>query len=122
TSKTFLGQIYALSGLRNIADAADTAGSGYPQLSAEYVIEQNPDLIVLADTVCCGQTAATVAARPGWSQIRAVRTGSIIRLNDSIASRWGPRLVPPLPAGGRALAPPGSLPLRAPPPPPRPLA
>ena len=104
TSKTFIGRIYQLFGLRNIADAADKTGSGYPQLSAEYVIEQNPDLLVLADTVCCGQTAATVAARPGWSDIRAVRTGSVIRLNDSIASRWGPRLVQLVQALGRALA------------------
>jgi iron complex transport system substrate-binding protein len=104
TSKTFIGRIYQLFGLRNIADAADTAGSGYPQLSAEYVVEQNPDLIVLADTVCCGQTAATVAARPGWDHIRAVRTASIVRLNDSIASRWGPRIVQLVQAVGRALA------------------
>jgi iron complex transport system substrate-binding protein len=93
TSKTFIGRIYALFGLRNIADAADASGSGYPQLSAEYVISANPDLIVLADTVCCAQTPATVAARPGWSQIRAVKTGSIVRIDDSIASRWGPRIV-----------------------------
>jgi iron complex transport system substrate-binding protein len=104
TSKTFIGRIYQLFGLRNIADAADTAGSGYPQLSAEYVIEQNPDLVVLADTVCCGQTAATVAARPGWDRLRAVRTGSIVRLDDSIASRWGPRIVQLVQAVGRALA------------------
>ena len=104
TSKTFIGRIYQLFGLRNIADAADTAGAGFPQLSAEYIIEQNPDLIVLADTVCCGQTAATVAARSGWDHIRAVRNGSIIRLNDSIASRWGPRIVQLVQAVGRALA------------------
>ena len=78
---------------RNIADSADTAGTGYPQLSAEYVVSQSPDLIVLADSVCCGQTAATVAARPGWDRIKAVRSGSIVRIDDSIASRWGPRLV-----------------------------
>jgi iron complex transport system substrate-binding protein len=104
TSKTFIGRIYQLFGLKNIADAADTTGSGYPQLSAEYVVEQDPDLIVLADTVCCGQNAATVAARPGWGHIRAVRTGSIIRLDDSIASRWGPRIVQLVQAVGRALA------------------
>jgi iron complex transport system substrate-binding protein len=104
TSKTFIGRIYQLFGLRNIADAADQAGSGYPQLSAEYVIQQDPDLIVLADTVCCKQNAATVAARPGWDHIRAVRTGSVIRLNDSIAARWGPRLVQLVQAVGRALA------------------
>jgi iron complex transport system substrate-binding protein len=93
TSKTFIGRIYAMFGLRNIADAADSTGNGYPQLSAEYVVSQNPDVIVLADTACCGQNARTVSARPGWSGVRAVRTGEIVRIDDSIASRWGPRVV-----------------------------
>ena len=93
TSKTFVGKVYAALGLRNIADAADTAGTGYPQLSAEYIVSASPDVIVLADTVCCGQKPSTVAARPGWDRISAVRTGSIVRIDDSIASRWGPRLV-----------------------------
>jgi iron complex transport system substrate-binding protein len=93
TSKTFIGRLYSLFGLRNVADAADKTGSGYPQLSAEYVVSANPDLIVLADTVCCAQTPATVAGRPGWSGVQAVKTGSIVRIDDSIASRWGPRIV-----------------------------
>jgi iron complex transport system substrate-binding protein len=93
TSKTFVGQVYSLFGLRNIADAADTTGSGYPQLSAEYVVSQSPDLIVLADVRCCGQSVKTLAARPGWGTIRAVRTGEVVRIDDSIASRWGPRTV-----------------------------
>jgi iron complex transport system substrate-binding protein len=92
TSKTFIGQMYKLLGLRNIADEAESS-STYPQLSPEYIIASNPDLIVLADTVCCGQTAATVAARPGWSDIAAVKTGEVVPVNDSIASQWGPRIV-----------------------------
>ena len=94
SSSTFIGKAYALLGLENIADEADSAATGgYPQLSAEYVVASDPDVIVLADTVCCGQSPATVAARPGWDRISAVRTGSIVRMDDSIASRWGPRLV-----------------------------
>jgi iron complex transport system substrate-binding protein len=92
-SNTFIGRAYALLGLRNIADAADSAGTGYPQLSPEYVVASSPDLIVLADSICCGQKASTVAARPGWGSIAAVKSGSIVRVDDSIASRWGPRLV-----------------------------
>lgn len=101
SSKTFVGRVYALFGLRNIADAAP--GGPYPQLSAEYIVSSSPDLIVLADSVCCGQTSATVAARPGWSGIEAVKTGSILRIDDSIASRWGPRLVNFVRAIGTAL-------------------
>jgi iron complex transport system substrate-binding protein len=92
TSHTFIGQMYKLLGLVNIADKAKGSGT-YPQLSAEYIIARNPDLIVLADTVCCGQTRATVAARPGWSGIAAVKSGEVVPVNDSIASEWGPRIV-----------------------------
>ncbi|HKE67395.1 MAG TPA: ABC transporter substrate-binding protein, partial [Micromonosporaceae bacterium] len=77
----------------NIADAADKAGTGFPQLSAETVINANPDLIFLADTKCCQQTAASVAKRAGWSNLTAVRAGQVVPLDDDLASRWGPRIV-----------------------------
>ena len=79
-------------GIENIADKAGRSGD-YPQLSAEYIIASNPDLIVLADTVCCGQTAKTVAARSGWRRLSAVKNGGIVPVDDSIASEWGPRIV-----------------------------
>jgi len=50
TSKTFIGQVYKLLGLSNIADAADKTGGGYPQLSSEYIVKASPQLIFLADT------------------------------------------------------------------------
>ena len=93
TSKTFIGQIYQLLGLTNIADGATGAASDYPQLSSEYIVSTNPDLIVLADTKCCHQDAATLSARAGWSGIAAVRSGQVIGVDDDIASRWGPRIV-----------------------------
>lgn len=92
TSGTFIGQLYSLVGLKNIADRAQ-GGGPYPQLAAEFIIEANPDLIFLADTKCCGVTAATVASRPGWDRITAVRTGAVVELDDDVASRWGPRVV-----------------------------
>lgn len=93
TSRTFIGRIYTLFGLRNIADAAAGSASGYPQLSAEYIVAANPALIVLADSRCCGQNAATVAARPGWRSIAAVRNRAVVAVDDSVASRYGPRVV-----------------------------
>jgi iron complex transport system substrate-binding protein len=93
TSSTFIGRIYRLFGFRNIADAADKAGSGYPQLSAEYIVASNPDIVVLADSICCSQNAATVAARPGWGNIAAVKKKRVVAIDDSVASRWGPRIV-----------------------------
>jgi len=94
TSKTFIGSLYSLAKLRNIGDAADTTDTaGYPQLSAEYVIKQNPELVFLADTKCCQQSAAAVAARPGWDSLRAVQAKHVVALDDDVASRWGPRVV-----------------------------
>ena len=95
TGGTFIGQVYGLFGLTNVADPADADGSawGYPQLSDEYLVDADPEVIFLADTLCCGQSAQTVAARPGWDQISAVQAGRVVELDDDIASRWGPRLV-----------------------------
>jgi iron complex transport system substrate-binding protein len=93
TSTTFIGRIYRLFGFTNIADAADTTHSGYPKLSAEYIVSTNPDIVVLSDSVCCAQTAGAVAERPGWQQVSAVRRNRVIQVDDSIASRWGPRIV-----------------------------
>ena len=93
TSKTFVGQLFELLGLRNIADAAGKGSGGYPQLSAEYIIEADPDLIFLADTECCGQTPETVAERPGWDGIAAVADGGVVPLDEDVAQRWGPRVV-----------------------------
>jgi iron complex transport system substrate-binding protein len=93
TSSTFIGRVYKLFGFTNIADAADTAHSGYPQLSGEYVLSADPQIVVLADSVCCGTTAANASARPGWRNLAAVKQKRVIAVDDSIASRWGPRIV-----------------------------
>jgi iron complex transport system substrate-binding protein len=94
TSTTFFGQIYEMFGLENIADPADEDGSafGYPQLSSEYIVSADPDLIFLAD-VLYGESAETVAARPGWDVLTAVQEGNVVGLDSDIASRWGPRIV-----------------------------
>ena len=106
TSSTFIGEVYSLFGMRNIADPADPDGAsfGYPQLSDEFLLDADPDLIFLADTLCCAQDASTVAARPGWDQLSAVQNGNVIELNDDVASRWGPRLVDFVDAIAAALA------------------
>lgn len=92
TSNTFIGQVYSLFGLRNIADGAE-GGTDYPQLSPEFIISENPALIFLADSKCCGESPETVAARPGWAAVPAVANGDVVVVDDDIASRWGPRVV-----------------------------
>lgn len=92
TSNTFIGQLYSMFGLRNIADVTEGT-SDYPQLSAEFIVSQDPDLVFLADTICCGVTVESVAARPGWGELSAVKAGLVFEMNDDLASRWGPRIV-----------------------------
>lgn len=104
TSKTFIGQIYRLFGLRNIADPAGVAGGAYPQLSGEYIVAANPDLIFLADSKCCGQNLQTVASRPGWENVDAVRRRQVVALDDDVVSRWGPRVVTFVRTVARAVA------------------
>lgn len=90
-SQSFIGQLYTLLGMGNIADAApDEFGGGFPQLSPEYIIAADPDLVVLASF---GEDRETLAAREGWDTLTAVDRGAVIVVDPDIASRWGPRVV-----------------------------
>lgn len=102
SSHSFIGAVYGALGALNIADPADADGYGYPQLTEEYIIEADPELIVISDLV--GYTAADVAARPGWETISAVRDGNILMVDADVASRWGPRLPQFVRAVAEALA------------------
>ena len=94
TSASFIGQLLAPLGLVNVADEApDPDGYGYPQLSSEYLVDADPALILLADTKCCAESAESVAQRPGWDTMTAIDKGSVVELDDDVASRWGPRIV-----------------------------
>ncbi len=104
TSETFIGKVYKDFGAVNIADAASGAdSSGYPQLSAEYLLKSDPQVIFLADAQY-GVTADSVTKRAGWSQISAVKNQKIVELPADIPSRWGPRLVDFYKLIGAALA------------------
>jgi len=89
TSASIVGSLLSTVGMENIAQEESVVSV---QLTAEAIVDANPDVILLADTAY-GVDAATVAERPGWSEIAAVREGQIVELDSDIASRWGPRLV-----------------------------
>ena len=104
TSNTFIGGIYKTFGVTNIADAAAGADkSGYPQLTAEYLLKSDPQVIFLADAQY-GEGAMMVKARAGWSEISAVKNGNIVELPADIPSRWGPRIVNFYQIVGKALS------------------
>ncbi|MGA0986186.1 MAG: ABC transporter substrate-binding protein [Candidatus Nanopelagicales bacterium] len=93
TSSTFIGSVYKDFGLENIADAAEGADqSGYPQISAEFLVAENPQIIFLADAQY-GESVETVSERPGWPELDAVVNSKVIELPADISSRWGPRII-----------------------------
>lgn len=86
---TFIGEVYGLFGLENIADAT---GEDYPQLSQEFIVEADPDVIFVTSGDF-SDTPETIAARPGWAGITAVANEDVVVVDSDTSSRWGPRLV-----------------------------
>lgn len=92
SSSSYVGELYGLLGLVNIADEADPDGFGYPQLSPEYIVAGDPDVILLADADF-GESIDTLRKRPGWAQMKAVESEAVIEVDPDRASRWTPRSI-----------------------------
>lgn len=89
---SYIGQLIAKAGGKDIVPARL---GHYPQLDPAFIIQQNPDVILLADAPF-GVSPASVAARPGWGALKAVRTGKVIALSQrqiDELNRPGPRVV-----------------------------
>lgn len=93
TSYSYQGELLKLFGMKSIADEGASKGMGSQQMNVESIIAADPDVIFLGDTKYEMQSMATIAARPGWAEMSAVRDGRVIELDDDIVSRWGPRVV-----------------------------
>ena len=86
---TFIDILIELAGGINVGHVLSGA---WAQISAEELLVQNPEIILLGDAAY-GMTAEQVAARAGWENLRAVQEGKIYAFNDDLVSRPGPRLV-----------------------------
>jgi iron complex transport system substrate-binding protein len=86
---SFIADLYDILGADNIANAT---GQPFPQMSAEAIIEADPEVIILADEDA-GESPETVKARPGWDNVSAVQNGRVHVVDPDIVSRPGPRLV-----------------------------
>jgi len=85
---TFITQLIERAGGYNIAGDLE----GYPQLSLEQVVAADPAFIILGNARY-GMTPESIAQRPGWENLSAVKNGQIFPFNDDLVSRPGPRLV-----------------------------
>jgi iron complex transport system substrate-binding protein len=86
---TFGDYLINLAGGTNLGASI---GKGWVQVAAEEILHRNPDLILLGD-VYAGVNAESVAARPGWEALDAVRDGNVLPFNDDLMSRPTARLV-----------------------------
>lgn len=93
TSDTFVGSVMTMLGLDSIADGVDDAAGGFLQLTAEYVLLSDPDLVFIAHADGGTTSLDDLTTRPGWSTMKAVTNGNVVILDTDIASRWGPRVV-----------------------------
>ncbi len=86
---SFINDLYVLVKAQNLAARA---GQAFPQLSAVAIIAANPEVVILADEDA-GESPESVAARPGWSNISAVKQGRVHTIDADIISRPGPRIL-----------------------------
>lgn len=87
---SFGDDLIALAGGINIAE---NTSSEYPMLTSEFVIAQDPEIIVYTVGYMTTTTADEISSRPGWDVITAVSEGSIYSMDDNLLSRYGPRIV-----------------------------
>jgi len=85
---TFITLLIERAGGYNIASDID----GYPQLSLEQVVAADPVFILLGDAKW-GTTPESIAQRPGWANLSAVKSRQVLPFNDDLLSRPGPRMV-----------------------------
>jgi iron complex transport system substrate-binding protein len=91
---TFIEMLITMAGGQNVGSSL---GSAWAQISAEELVVQNPEIILLGDAAY-GVTPESVAARAGWENLAAVKNERVFPFDDNLASRPGPRLVDALEA------------------------
>lgn len=103
---TFIDAMISAAGGVNVM-AALTPGQQYPKVSAETVLQANPEIIILGDSPF-GQSADGLARRPGWNAVEAVQKRAIVTITEAdadVLSRAGPRVVDGLELIARAIQP-----------------
>jgi len=98
---TFMDALITLAGGQNAGAVSDD----YFQISLEQLITADPDLIVLGSSTYGGQTPETVAQRPGWQTLTAVKNNAVYPFDDNLVSRPGPRIVDGLEALAKLIHP-----------------
>ena len=86
---SYIDTLISMAGGINVGSEFDQP---WVQLSAEEIIAQNPEVILLGDSIF-GVTVEDVISRPGWDNLNAVLEDRVYPFNDDLVSRPGPRVV-----------------------------
>jgi iron complex transport system substrate-binding protein len=99
-------ELMALAGAHNVI----TRGGLYPMVGIEHLLAVDPDVVLDASATgnappgeATPSGGSSLANRPGWSELRAVRSGRVGVLRSSAALRPGPRLAEGLAEMAQAL-------------------
>jgi iron complex transport system substrate-binding protein len=99
---SFIDSMITLAGGRNVGAGLKDQ---WAQISLEELVKQDPDFIVLGDTVWGNVTPDSVKQRAGWKDMKAIKNSAIFPFDDNLLSRPGPRLVDGLEALAKLLHP-----------------
>ena len=87
SESSFIGETLQRLGARNILPASL---GPFPQINPEFVVRAQPDIIMVGDS-----NFADMAARPGWQNMRAMRTQRVCHFKpdeSDVLVRAGPRM------------------------------
>lgn len=90
---SFMGELLTRLGLKNVLTADLAGGQSFARLSREWVLQANPDLMMVSDPA--GGGLAALKARPGWGRLTAIRTGRVCLFSGAeldVLVRPGPRV------------------------------
>jgi len=88
---SFVSELVELAGGRNIGDEVNKP---YYQVSPEWVVSRDPEVIVCLYMAHSAPVRETVMRRSGWASVSAVRTGRVHDgLNNDRLLRPGPRVL-----------------------------
>ncbi|QBD78847.1 ABC transporter substrate-binding protein [Ktedonosporobacter rubrisoli] len=72
---------------------ADSNNAGYPQVTDEAVIKDDPQFVILTEDPAYGGNPDAVYKRANWGGIDAVKAHHVYHINVNIVQHPGPRLV-----------------------------
>lgn len=97
---TFMQEIFDLINIKNVVDDQ----SGWFKIDSEQIVKRNPDtIIVMEDYV--PNIVEKVKKRQGFDSITAVKNDAVVKVNQDLTARTGPRLADGLEEVAKAVYP-----------------